>query len=360
MNVNLGRGFIITGSSSGIGAQIALEAFRRGHPVIGCAFDSPERAVQITPALADAMRSNNFQYHQVDVTNQDALRRFADQSAQFMASFSERPDQIAAIPCAGLAFRKNPDRIEAMRKVNVGGTINFIEALRALAFLRPIDWVGAVSSIVAARNCPLPGDENYMLTKAEVRAYVEGMKDCRTFTIAPGAVDTPMTGVEPVMAWLGILLCRDVIFNPATQFRQGLEQFLDQGLASTPMGILGQILVKGGATAGKAEAHLAKLDTPEELITERKRFFLAGSLLKAQSLNEDTGERTTINPLAHNAITAALRYLDIAIAPQLIATRVVDLIQSGVVPVGGLLEVYSESPTMPILGFMKTLSDVLR
>ena len=108
------------------------------------------------------------------------------------------------VASAGISRRGDPEQVKLMKDINEGGTLNLL-----WAFANDLKEKGlfvSLSSIVAAENMAVKGDEEYQATKQEAfRIATEEAGDTlgvRGFAVAPGAIDTPMTRHESIFAML--------------------------------------------------------------------------------------------------------------------------------------------------------------
>ncbi|MDV5167647.1 SDR family NAD(P)-dependent oxidoreductase [Photobacterium rosenbergii] len=175
---------LITGASSGIGKQLAIDYANTGWSVFGCG-QNPERL----QALSDA--NENITTVNFDVTsNQDVHEK--------MSELSEVPNLI--ILNAGTCEYIDHGQIDVplfrrVYEVNVFGLLNCIEALQqSFNANTHLVIIGSTASYI-----PLPRAEAYGSSKAAI-AYIANTlaidlasKGVTVSLVSPGFVKTPLT-----------------------------------------------------------------------------------------------------------------------------------------------------------------------
>ncbi|UTV30071.1 SDR family NAD(P)-dependent oxidoreductase [Photobacterium atrarenae] len=178
------RQVLITGASSGIGAQLARDYAAQGWQVLACG-QSQERLVELAGSRA------NIQPLAFDVTDLQAV-------TQAFEGVSQLPELI--ILNAGTCEYIEHGQIDValcrrVFEVNVFGVLNCIEALQARFDANShLVIVGSTASYL-----PLPRAEAYGASKAAV-AYITktlaidlAQRGVKVSLVSPGFVKTPLT-----------------------------------------------------------------------------------------------------------------------------------------------------------------------
>jgi 3alpha(or 20beta)-hydroxysteroid dehydrogenase len=324
------NGLVITGGASGIGAASVKAALARGWPVAFCDVQPREK---IDPTLL----TEKSLYVQADVRKPDEMNYFR---ASTVRSFDERgltPDRLNAVACAGISRRGDPVQVQLMKDINEGGTFNLL-----YSFANDIPcgrglFVG-LSSIVAAEGIAVKGDEEYKATKAEaLRIATEEAKGLGVdgFAVAPGAIDTPMTRHEAIFGML--------LLGAARTFG---------GDAKHPLN--GEVLALAGiracttpAVTLKALLGAALTETDEfKLVTQTFEkdplLAMSGILRFVAWLNPKGADgQRHVRPEAIARSAEVLTKLDVVIGPEVMARLMLDQLEKGTAPEGGLLKAYS-------------------
>ncbi|RQW61988.1 SDR family NAD(P)-dependent oxidoreductase [Vibrio viridaestus] len=174
----------ITGASSGIGAQLAIDFAERGWNVIACG-RSQEKLEKLTQSHERIVAST------FDITNPEEVE-FA------IEAIDQKPDcwVLNAGDCLYIDEGViNVDTFKHVMEVNFMGTINCLQAIQTR--LRPGDHVVLTGSI--ASELALPRAEAYGASKAALNYLFRSLQhDWKTKNIdmslvMPGFVDTPLT-----------------------------------------------------------------------------------------------------------------------------------------------------------------------
>lgn len=175
---------LITGATSGIGKQVAMDYANDGHTVIACGRNTDVLAEleQRFPAKIAAQR--------LDVSD-------ADQTQQALATYT---DVDIVILSAGVCEYVDIDHFEAAMfervfEVNVFGMMRCVEAL--LPNMKAGSKLVLVGS--TARLLPFTRAEAYGGSKAAIQYIARSLqvdlerKGIQVLTVSPGFVETPMT-----------------------------------------------------------------------------------------------------------------------------------------------------------------------
>jgi len=175
---------LITGASSGIGRQLALDYAVEGHQVIVCGRNN-DALSEVQSQYPDKITCSAF-----DITDKNSTKE----------ALGKIGDVDIAILCAGVCEYldvKNfdADMFERVFKVNVFGTMNCIEAL--LPQLTDSAHLVIVDSL--ARLLPFTKAQAYGGSKAAMHYIARSLevdlkpKGVKVQTVSPGFVKTPMT-----------------------------------------------------------------------------------------------------------------------------------------------------------------------
>ena len=187
---------VITGASSGIGWEIALELARNG-----CNVGLVARRLERLEALAAECRGFGVQAA-------TASANVADRQLT-LAAFRQLRERLGPVDLlvansgVGLGTKLEPmnmDEVDNMIRVNYLGVVYAIEAVLPEMLQRGKGHLSAVSSLASYKG--IPGESGYCSSKAAVNVYLEGLRihlrnrNIAVTTICPGFIKTPMTDVN--------------------------------------------------------------------------------------------------------------------------------------------------------------------
>ena len=184
---------LITGASSGLGAEMARQFAARGHDLALCA-----RRVERLDALADEIRTatgRRVETAALDVTDDQAVEEVvADVAARF-----GRIDRVvvnAGIGKGAPIGTGRPDANLATARTNFVGALAQCEAAMAVFRAQQHGHLVLISSISAVRGMPR-ATTTYAATKAGLSALGEGLRAERVpgvdvSVIHPGYIRTPL------------------------------------------------------------------------------------------------------------------------------------------------------------------------
>lgn len=180
---------LITGASSGIGADIARELAARGHGVTVVA-RREDRLRDLAAELADAVR---VEVVACDVADSDARARLFDAVADRGLTVDILVNN-AGIGTIGSVTKSVVDDEIAQVRVNVEAVIDL--TARAVAHMVPRGRGAILNVGSTAGYHPFPGQAGYAATKAFVKAYTEAVRaelkgtGVTVAMLAPGPVRT--------------------------------------------------------------------------------------------------------------------------------------------------------------------------
>lgn len=187
------RTALITGASSGIGRELALELSKRGWRVALLARRREaleEVASQITGAGGEA------DVFVCDVTDPGAVARAAEGLVASRGAI-DLAIANAGVGVSGPVAKLDLEQARATLRVNVEGTLNLIAAVIPSMLERGSGHIVGIASLAGFRG--LPGSAVYSASKAAMRALLEsvrvelGPRGILVTTINPGFIRTAMT-----------------------------------------------------------------------------------------------------------------------------------------------------------------------
>jgi short-subunit dehydrogenase len=191
-----GAAALITGASSGIGAELARQLCARGHDAILVA-----RRRDRLEVLADELRAGGTR--RVEVLTADVSEP-ADRAALLADIEALGLEVDILIPSAGFGMGgtfidEDPERIALMIRTNVEAGFALTRALAPAMVARRSGAIMLVSSF--AGNQPMPGFGAYAATKAAVTSLAEtlhyelGRHGVTVSALCPGGVRTEFSAV---------------------------------------------------------------------------------------------------------------------------------------------------------------------
>ncbi len=177
---------VITGASSGIGAQIAKTMSEQGHPVL---------LLSRRQQLMEALQLPNALCKSVDVTNLTEMKAAITQAEQQYGSVD------LLVNCAGVMLLDKPeeqdfDEWNTMIDVNIKGILTGTNIVLKNMVQSGSGTIINVSSIAGRKT--FNNHAVYCGTKFAVHAITENIRqevansNVRLITIAPGVVETPL------------------------------------------------------------------------------------------------------------------------------------------------------------------------
>jgi len=197
-----GKVVIVTGASSGIGAQVAKTLAAGGAKVMLAA----RRQDRLDELVAEI--GANAKAKVTDVSNHQSVLDLAEATIKEFGRIDVLVNNAGLMPLSFFASRK-VDEWDRMVDVNIKGVLYGIDAVLSHMLERGDGQVINVSSVAGHRVGPATGV--YAGTKFAVRAISEGLRQetagkIRVTTICPGAVTTELAGTitdEVVMKNMG-------------------------------------------------------------------------------------------------------------------------------------------------------------
>lgn len=185
--------YLLTGASSGIGAQLARELARHGYDLALAA-----RRTESLQALASELQSRHGRKVVVlplDVTDYAACADVVGLAANALGGL-DGVIANAGIALAGKAGGGHFERIRLTLETNLLGAIACLEAAAVLFRQQGHGHLVGIASVAGKRG--LPRSLGYSASKAGLIAYMESLaaefhgKPIDTTLLLPGFIDTPL------------------------------------------------------------------------------------------------------------------------------------------------------------------------
>lgn len=183
----------ITGASSGIGLELALELAAKGYDLALAArrkdlLDGLAKEAQKSGAATITLACDVGDQTQVRQAITETLNRFGKIDLAILSAGVVGPTDAANFSAA---------KFEGVLRTNLLGVVYCLEELIPAMRKQKGGAIAAISSLAGDRG--FPGSANYCATKAALSTLFEGMRvdlrrhGVRLVTIEPGYVLTPMT-----------------------------------------------------------------------------------------------------------------------------------------------------------------------
>lgn len=191
-----GGAALITGASSGIGAELARQLSDRGHDTILVA-----RRRERLDGLAAELRERDGRRVEVipaDLADADARARLPEEIERLGLEV-DTLILCAGFGMAGPFIEQEPERITSMVQTNVESVIGLSRALVPAMAARGSGAVLIVSSM--AGNQPMPNFATYAATKAAITSFAEALhtelrpRGVTVTALCPGGVRTEFSEV---------------------------------------------------------------------------------------------------------------------------------------------------------------------
>lgn len=178
---------LITGASSGIGAAIAQELSEAGSKVVLGARRA-DRLEQLAASLPGEVL-----VHPVDVTDRDAMRRFANAARARFGAVDVIVNNAGLMPLSRVDALKF-DEWDRMIDVNIRGVLNGVAAVLPEMVTAGKGQIINIASIASLHVFPMA--TVYCATKYAVHAICEGLRqehnNLRISCIYPGVVESEL------------------------------------------------------------------------------------------------------------------------------------------------------------------------
>jgi NADP-dependent 3-hydroxy acid dehydrogenase YdfG len=188
-NIN-GKGIVITGASSGLGAQTARHLTRHGAKVVLGA-----RRLDRLETLAGELQLDAKAILQTDVTDRSQVKALVDRAVELYGRIDVILNNAGLMP-GSMLDKLKVDEWDRMIDVNIKGVLYGIAAALPHMQAQKCGQIINVSSVAGHKVGP--GGAVYAGTKWAVRAISEGLRqevkpwNIRTTIVSPGAVATEL------------------------------------------------------------------------------------------------------------------------------------------------------------------------
>ena len=191
-----GKKALITGSSRGIGKEIALKFLNEGASVWGvCTKPSASKS-----QLEEAAVKNSCEFHELyaDAQNAEQWTSVIKQALEESGGFDVLVNN-AGITKDGLSFRMKKEDWDAVLNVNLTGAFLASQIISSDMIKKRSGSIINMSSIVGVHG--QGGQVNYAASKAGLIGFTKslaketGSRGIRVNAIAPGFIETDMTAV---------------------------------------------------------------------------------------------------------------------------------------------------------------------
>ncbi|MBX7148739.1 SDR family NAD(P)-dependent oxidoreductase [bacterium] len=192
----MSKTIIITGASTGIGRDMALQYAQQGYHVglIARRLDLLENLRDDIKTVSPGSKVVLANCDVADFTQAQQIVR------QMITELDNRIDIFIANAGIGIptpAFKNNWAEIKRTLDINVYGAIATIEAAKEVMLAQKSGHLVGITSVAAMRG--LPGSSAYCTSKIALSTYLESIRiDLKPYGISvtaihPGFIDTPMT-----------------------------------------------------------------------------------------------------------------------------------------------------------------------
>ena len=189
---------LITGSSRGIGKQIALEFASKGYNIV-VNYRSEKEDLK---SLKEEIEKNNVEamFVQGDVTD---FERWQEISKEVIAKFGQIDVLVnnAGITKDGLLLRMTEDDFSRVLDINLKGTFNVTKSVIPYMAKQRSGKIVNISSVIGVVGNS--GQANYAASKAGIIGFTKSIakefasRNIIANSIAPGFIQTDMTDVLP-------------------------------------------------------------------------------------------------------------------------------------------------------------------
>lgn len=196
MGLLTGKTALVTGASKGIGRQIALRFAQEGANIAFTYLSSVEKGQALEAELsALGVKAKGYRSDASD------YKAAEDLATQVMADFGSFEILVnnAGITKDGLLMRMSEEQFDAVINVNLKSVFNLTKAsLKSLMKSKIGSSIINITSVVGERGNA--GQANYAASKAGIIGFTKsvalelGSRNVRSNAIAPGFIETEMTG----------------------------------------------------------------------------------------------------------------------------------------------------------------------
>ncbi|UZO80306.1 3-oxoacyl-[acyl-carrier-protein] reductase [Aquimarina sp. ERC-38] len=196
MNLLEGKTAIITGATRGIGKGIATTFAKQGAHIAFTYSSSVDAAISLEKELKEmGVNAKGYQSNAADYEQSQEL------VAQILRDFDGKIDVLvnnAGITKDNLLMRMGEDDFDAVIQVNLKSVFNMTKAVQKTMLRQRKGSLIFMSSVVGVKGNA--GQANYAASKAGIIGFAKsvalelGSRNIRSNVIAPGFIETEMTG----------------------------------------------------------------------------------------------------------------------------------------------------------------------
>ena len=204
-----GKSALVTGGTAGIGKAIALLYAQHGADVVifGTNMERAEQTVQEMEA-AKVNPSQKFAYYLVDVSKTKDVKQVID---QLIAAWGKLDILVnnAGITKDNLLMKMSEEDWDAVIDTNLKSVYNTCQALVRTMMKARSGSIINISSVIGLMGNA--GQANYAASKAGMIGFTKSLakelssRNVRANCVAPGYIETPMTGSLPPKVKEGII-----------------------------------------------------------------------------------------------------------------------------------------------------------
>ncbi len=195
MNLLEGKNVLITGASKGIGRSIALKFAEYGANVAFTYLSSVEQGEALEQELAaKGVKAKGFRSDASDyAATEQLIKDYLDHFPTLDALVNN-----AGITKDGLLLRMSEEQFDDVLRVNLKSVFNLTKAASRQLMKQKYGSLVNMSSVVGVRGNA--GQANYAASKAGIIGFTKsvalelGARNIRANVIAPGFIETEMTG----------------------------------------------------------------------------------------------------------------------------------------------------------------------
>lgn len=205
MNLLEGKVAIITGASRGIGKGIAEEFIAQGAKVAFTYMSSDDRAKSLEEELA--AKGGEAKGFKSDASNFESAQKLAEEVMNHFGKIDVLVNN-AGITRDNLLMRMTEEHWDEIMEVNLKSCFNLTKAVMRPMLKARAGSIINMSSVVGVKGNA--GQSNYSASKAGILGFTKsvalelGSRNIRANAIAPGFIETEMTGAldeKTVQEW---------------------------------------------------------------------------------------------------------------------------------------------------------------
>lgn len=170
---------IVTGANAGLGFETAKALAQKGANVV-MACRSQDRAEKAMAQIADSFPNANLSFMQLDLTDLDSVRHFAD---QFIASNSSLDTLINNAGVMGPPYTRTKDGFELQMGANYFGHFLLTGLLLDVLQATPASRIVSLSSLAHLRGAINFKDIHWEKSYSKFKAYQQSKLACLLFAL---------------------------------------------------------------------------------------------------------------------------------------------------------------------------------